>query len=305
MSTEQSPRLLLDALEDTLSLLDNYGTDASEPKTPPPLPSLLQQCEELCAQTSTPPLRTIHHLACSGGTVISKCIAAMPNAILLGEIDPLSRMRIEHPDKFAPTDLLIHLRRSPRTVPDTVLEKVFQAGLQALHNDLVSSGQTLVLRDHAHSQFCTDEDPVSRPTLHELCSKILPMRSVVTIRHPLDAFLSLHTGNWQHFAPFTLEEFALRTASFLGRHQEIPIVRYEDFAAEPEPALQTICDHLDLAYSPLATDLIALFQLSGDSGRSGAAIALRERRPVPEEIEEQRRDSPAYAALCARFGYDI
>lgn len=304
MSPDQPRRPLLDTLEDTLDLLGAYHPETPT-QTATPLPSLLQQCEELCASGTAPPVRLLHHFACSGGTVMSKCVAALPSIVLLSEIDPLSKMRLKHPDRFAPTDLLLHLRRSPRPVSEAVLGRVFQAGLTALHEELTMEGQTLVLRDHAHSQFCTDEIPSARPTLHALCAEVLPVRAVVTLRHPLDAFLSLDSRKWRHFDPFTLEEYARRVTAFLERHDGVPVVFYEDFAADPAATLQQICGHLDLPYSALAMDLLPLFELSGDSGRSGGPIATRTRRQIPDEIEAQRHESPAYTALCARFGYEV
>lgn len=305
MTDEDAPDHLLSTIETALGLLRDYhdGPGGTAESGAAPLPSLLRQCEELGAGLAPPPVRTLHHMACSGGTMISKCIAALPNTILLSEIDPLSRMRIDHPDSFAPTDLLMALRRSLRPVPDRVLSTVFQASLTALHREMTDLGQVLVLRDHAHSQFCTGERADSRPTLHDLVAEVLPQRAVVTLRHPLDAFLSLAHRGWTHFEPFTLEEYALRVRAFLDRHAGIPVVLYEDFTADPDAALRAICAHLDLSFAPQVTDLAPLFRLSGDSGRSGDVIAQRARRPVPDEIAAQRESSPAYAALCAAHGY--
>ena len=46
-----------------------------------------------------PTLRTIHHFACTGGTVISKCLAALPQVMLISEINPINR----HSSKFNPS----------------------------------------------------------------------------------------------------------------------------------------------------------------------------------------------------------
>lgn len=308
MTTDASRAQLLEAIEDALTMLDAYRTDTREVgELAAPLPGLLRQCEELCAQIGPPPVRTLHHLASSGGTVISKCIAAMPNTILLSEIDPLSKIEVGRAEGFAPTDLLLHLRRNIRAIPEQTLVKVFQAGLVALHKDLTACGQPLVLRDHAHSQFGTDEDPFARPTLREIIAEVLPLRSVVTLRHPLDAFLSMNhsveTLRWRRFHPFTLEEYAGRVLNFLARHDDVPVVLYEDFVADPDAALRRICTHLELTYSPVAVEVTSAVHLSGDSGRTGHVIARRARRPIPDEIAAQRDSSPTYGALCARFGY--
>ena len=48
-----------------------------------------------------PLLRTIHHLACTGGTVISKCLAAMPDVALISEVNPFRAPRKMRNSKLA------------------------------------------------------------------------------------------------------------------------------------------------------------------------------------------------------------
>ena len=50
-------------------------------------------------------LRTIHHLACSGGTVISKAVQAMANTLVISEIHPDELFYRFNP--FDPTQLLL------------------------------------------------------------------------------------------------------------------------------------------------------------------------------------------------------
>ena len=51
-----------------------------------------------CNSLSRPFARAIHHFACSGGTVISKCVAAMPHVALLSEVNPLNRFGADPPE---------------------------------------------------------------------------------------------------------------------------------------------------------------------------------------------------------------
>ncbi|NEU34237.1 sulfotransferase family protein, partial [bacterium LRH843] len=88
---------------------------------------------------------------------------------------------------FAPTDLIWWLRHAMRHSDEAMLVDVFRAGLHVAHERLAQSGQRLLLRDHAHSQFCRDVDADSRPTLHEMLVSEFPVLSVVTVRHPLDS----------------------------------------------------------------------------------------------------------------------
>lgn len=315
MSHLSSPELLA-SLTEALAMLDDFDDKSLAVLPAEPFPSLLAECEALLARPAEPqPVRMIHHFACTGGTLISKCVSALPNTILLSEIDPLSTLAWLEPQgrsyayannypTFRPTDLLLGLRVNPRAVEEEVIAEVFAASVAALQRSLGRTGLVPVIRDHPHSQFCSDVDPDTRPTVAEIIARELPVLSVVTVRHPLDSFLSMDTLGWRHFAPFTLDEYARRYALFLARHGTAPIVRYEDFTTSPEPTLARLAEHLALPFSPVALEVFPMISISGDSGRGGNQIGTRPRRPVPEAIRESCRTSPLYAELCARLGYD-
>lgn len=301
--TGAASKALLATLDEALSLLGDYALETRP--TADPLPSLLSQCEAFCASISaTEPVRTIHHMACSGGTMISKCLAALPNTLLLSEINPLSTMQVhEGVKQFSPTDLLLALRKAVRSPTDDTLIQVFLSSMTALLADCSARGVRLVLRDHAHSSFCTTAAAASRPTLLELLSRELPLRSVVTVRHPLDSFLALQEHKWIQFSPPTLEAYALRYEAFLDRHTGVPVCLYEDFVAQPEATLEQICSHLELPTLPGVIELISAVTLTGDSGRGSEIIEPRPRRPVPDALRASIQQSKAYRRLCDRFDY--
>lgn len=306
MAPDLPESALLDTVEDALDMLKDY-TDAPAENSVQ-LPSLLEQCEALTRiQPEVSSVRTIHHFACSGGTLISKCLAVMPNVTVLSEIDPLSPL-ITRPNSrpnFAPSDLIYGARRALRPLNDEATVKVFTATLQALHAVLQEQGSYLCLRDHAHSQFCTDISGDDRPTLDEIVAKVLPVRPVVTVRHPLESFLSLIKNRWRHFSPFTLEEYSQRYMQFLDRYESVPLFRYEDFVEAPDAILRKICAALELPFTDGAETMHQLVSLSGDSGRKSSKIASRPRRLVPGDLERQAGHSPTYKELCTRLDYAL
>ncbi|TBX15105.1 hypothetical protein [Nioella sediminis] len=299
--------VLAEELDEALSLLGDYRNETTPTNVAEPFPSLLGLCEELCAEIQPQePVRGFYHLACTGGTLMSKCLAALPNTILLSEIDPLSSLGRARPGKkpkFMPTDLLNALNHSTRAVDDNVKLGVFRAAIDSILSDLSKKGIKLVLRVHAHSQFCTSIEASSRPSVHDMLKSSFPLRPLVSVRHPLDSFLALRANEWEHFQPFCLEEYSKRTIEFLDYHRECEIIRYEDFVADPEKALAKMCSVLDLPFEPLVLDMFDAIRISGDSGRSGSLIKERPRRPVPQVIEDERTVGP-YQALCARLGYE-
>jgi Sulfotransferase family len=296
-----------DEIESATDLLHGrLDLQVLQPDSPAtPLPSLLEQCQIMLDDVkirATPPIRLLHHLACTGGTLISRCLACMPNINLLSEVDPLSR-QMEHL-LFGPTDLILLAKKATRRPEDDLLIDIFLAGLDVIYQNTRRQGQDLVLRDHAHSQFTFGPDIPKRPFLDQIVGRTTPTLSLVTVRHPLDTFISLDKNDWRHFSPFTLEEYAQRTLAFLDHYKGHPIFRYEDFVLDPESQLQQMCDHLQLRYIPDFRMTFSAITISGGSGRGGWRIEPLPRKPIPDQIAAQLHNNSSYDTLCARLGYD-
>ncbi|MDA7429616.1 hypothetical protein PGB28_14190 [Primorskyibacter aestuariivivens] len=310
MSGPGDVRDLMTSLEESLDLLRDYtpDEDSFDPDLAEPMPTLLEQCANLAAAAPREqPLRSIHHMACTGGSLMCKAISVMPNVTLLSEIDPLSHMGLPQRNKtpqFRPSDLIFAGRVALRPINDEVASRVGLAALEEMRRALSDQGRLLCLRDHAHSQYCTRIDPESRPSLYDILRGHGDVISVVSVRHPMDSFLSLRQNAWVHFSPDTLEEYALRYMMFLDHHADLRLFRYEDFVAAPETVLNDMCDALQLPYQPGMEAILPAVRISGDSGRSSNRISPRSRRPVPAALEQEARDGDVYRDLCARLGYD-
>jgi hypothetical protein len=121
--------------------------------------SLLDKCEQVTTsyKKTKPVIRVIHHFACSGGTLVSKCLASMPNVFLLSEVHPTTELhRQSHNPIFSPTDLT--LQSSYANVPDmkSVARKIFTAGIKEIYEHLSEFGCKLILREHTHSDYCME-----------------------------------------------------------------------------------------------------------------------------------------------------
>lgn len=269
-----------------------------------PLPTLLEWCHTLAAEAhgARPAIRLIDHFACTGGTLISKCVAALPNVRLFSEVEPHSAMFTGHAThEFAPTDLIRHLRYDLRGTSDQLVEAVFLAGLKEIYDSYRAEGATLVFRGHAHSIYCTAATPLR--TLHAILLDHFPVRSLVTVRHPMESYLSAQKRGWLTYKPVGLDAYARRYHDFLDARADPAPLRYEDFVADPKTALAQICERLDLPYEPVVLDLFGAVRLTGDSGRSGDVIAPRSRKTPPEDVAAEALASHAYTELLARLGY--
>jgi hypothetical protein len=300
---------LIATLNDALDLLKEYSQGSQRVSIPNQNPaSLLEQCRALCAQrqaVTSEPVRLVHHFACTGGTLICKCIAAMPNVQLLSEVDPLSTI-LEQPGKprFAASDMVTLMRQSTRGVRRDLIIELFLNNLELIYADTIKLGQRLILRDHAHSHFCFGSEIQERPSLSAIVSSRLAILSVVTVRHPLDSFLSLEANGWINFSPFSLDEYCKRYLAFLHTYEGVPLIKYEDFIDTPHKVMRKICCVLDIPYLDEFADLFGVFKLTGESGRSGDFIQYKPRRTVKKRLKRELDQSRNYRVLRAMLKYD-
>ena len=304
----------IDCLQDAGQLLDDYPVvdyaetdDAKSQETQDHFDlALFEKWDEFFAPEfqQKPPIRIIQHLSCSGGTIISKCLAGLPNVVLLSEANPLSELHAEStPPGFAPSDLIYLAKRANMPHFPQLGRDVFKAEIGVIAKHARLFGKHLVIREHSHSDFLVGEIPGSFSTVREFLKEDFTVRSVVTVRHPVDSYLSLVKTDWLHFIPKTFEEYCKRHVLFIERNENVPIYKYEDFVSDPETEINRICDSLDLPFNEDFIDIFDINTLSGDSGRSSNIIEKRERRKIDEDLQNEMSESPSYEALCTKLGY--
>ncbi len=273
------------------------------------LPNLLKQCITLCdnaMEKRSEPIRTVHHLSCTGGTLFAKCISAMPNVMLLNEVDPLSPIPFEsRKPSFRPTDMISLLRQGDPNISNDFLVRLFTHDLSLLREQQAIIGRVLVLRDHSHSHFLTGGAVAIRPTLREIVEDSFPINSIVTVRDPVDSYLSMRAMGWHNqFAPANFEEYCRRYLLFLEKYKCVKIFKYEEFVADPQKWLRRICDVLLLDYTDKFTQTFGIFQLSGDSGRTGNVIQIRKKREVDGNFLQALKESASYRKLMQKLDYE-
>lgn len=291
---------------DLLEVLQSHQDAGDVPKqVSETFDGLFDRLQAHCEQAQTSPtLRVMHHFACTGGTLMSRALSCQPNTMVLSEVDPFSRnTRISA--GFAPSDL-IYLARHDRNPPSVAtIAEMFLQQLEILHRAAHRDGLDLLLRDHTHSHFCVYENLAERPVMGEMLSRRFDLRSIVTVRHPLDSYVSLHKNRWAQGAATTLEGYARCYLNFLDSYPDVAVFHYEHFVHRPDAECQRMAECLDLAFEPRWQDFLPVVQLSGDSGRGGTRIGPRPRRPLPDAISaEVAQDTPLYDALCARLHYN-
>lgn len=268
--------------------------------------SLLDRCAAVVSQGNTgkPLLRMIHHFACSGGTLFSKCLSALPNTYVLSEAHPFSTLHV-NPKRAAylPSDITTLARYAKIPEVDELAQTLFVEGVKSTEAHVSKQGGALVLREHSHSDYCVGKEVARRRSAQSVLEEHFEILSLVTVRNPVDAYLSLKSNGWIHFAPGTFEEYCQRFLLFLEDYSDCHLIKYEDFVADPANVMDETAKILQLECDDSFLDTFDLFQVTGDSGRSGSAIKSRPRRPVDQDLAQEFRSSATFKVIAERLDY--
>lgn len=254
---------------------------------------------------SKPKIRLLHHLARTGGTVISKCLGCMTGVMLLSEIHPSgARFGSMGPLRQA-CDWFALL--TPAEV-DQGRSTPFADMIALIHRRCAERGQQLVIRDWTHLDFL-GVPFVPRPSyqlgLVRALEPTFTILGTATVRHPIDQFLSLRR--------LKLMQGVLDLGGFLrGYHRfaavcrAIGFVRYEDFVLDPQGAMRTLCDRLALAYDPgFSARWAGYDKITGEVGAAATsgAIGRRPRESVEPGLIDAFAANADYRRALALLGY--
>ncbi|TAG96961.1 MAG: hypothetical protein EAZ18_03895 [Oscillatoriales cyanobacterium] len=194
-----------------------------------------------------PPLRIIHHLSKSGGTIISRCLGCMQDIILLSEVHPLNSEVNRYPLQQAYCWFNLLTTEEIQAInPEGSIS--FADSIKLIYQKGQEKNQTLVLRDWNHLDFFGI--PYTAPThilsTNQALQKQFHLLEVATVRHPIDEWYSMQRlPDLRHIS---LEDYLTGYLNFIESCHGMTFIHYEDFACFPEKTMQTICQILDINY---------------------------------------------------------
>lgn len=267
--------------------------------------SLLTKCREITQayDQTKPKLRVIQHLACSGGTLISKCIGAQANVHILSEAHPTSNLAIRDTPSFSPTDLAALSKYAHVPNVNELLTKLYHKNVMEINQHIEERGGSLVVRYHTHSDYHVGEGYAEESTFDAIFSDVCEVLSVLTIRNPIDAYSSLKNNGWIHYTPETFDEYCKRYLQHLKDLDSSSIFRYEDFVDDPQSTMMKICHALEIPFDDRFVDTFGLIKLTGDSGRKSDVISKRDRR-VDKELLREVDKSKYFKQICELGWYE-
>lgn len=252
-------------------------------------------------------VRTIHHLACHGGTLISKCIQAMPQTLVVSEVHPDELRYTFNP--YDPVQLLLASTQIGKN--KDLRRKLFQQRIQQCLTIAEKTGVNLVFREHTHFDYCASGKKFLSEGGSSLL-QVLPQESqpvsLLTVRSPIEAYLSLKENKWDtsiHDFDDYCSRLVLLIESF--RRANVPIIKYEDFCASPYTTMRDICAHLKLDYDASFAENFFKTPMTGDSGRGSrqnlASITALDPKPVPSALLLAAKRSYSFAKINAELDY--
>ncbi len=269
--------------------------------------SLLDRVNAICEQYASPQkplIRVIHHLACSGGTLVSKCLSALPNVYLLSEVHPYTKLHLGvGKAKYAPSDLASLAKYANIPQADKISKEIFINSVKAINEQVERSAGSLILRDHTHSDYCVGDSVVGQPSVTSALENDFEVVSLITLRDPVDSYASLLKNNWLHFSPVSFDEYCARVLSFLNAYPEATVIKYEDFVSDPQTQMKLMCDALQLKYNDAFENVFDVFNVTGDSGRKSEYITPRGRRDLSIELTSEIKESSFFSVIQEKFGY--
>jgi hypothetical protein len=255
------------------------------------------------------PARLLHHLARTGGTLISRCLASMSGIVVLSEVHPAAAA-IHYPIYDALDQArrwyglldAAECARFGRTTPER-----FAEAIALIDGRCRDRGLTLVLRDWSHLDFVGV--PFRRATGRRLetVAVLAPMfdvASFATVRHPIDQWLSLK--RFLGDTPLALEDFLAGNRAFAEQAAAMGFVRYEDFVAQPATELARIADAFDLAFDPTFLKRWSAYRnMTGDPPAPDETAILPQRpRRFPPGLADRFLANDDYRRTIGILGYE-
>ena len=187
---------------------------------------------------------TIHHLACTGGSVICKAIGSMLKTVVISEVNP-NRIRFAF-NPYDPIQLL--LAQTNLKNNDQLRKKVFLQRVNECYEIAKLNKFNLVLRDHSHSDYMLVKDInsiVNRSSLWSLLSEHFSLVSILTIRNPIESYLSLKKLREGQIIK-NFDDYCQRILMMIDTYKGLgcEIIKYEDFCNNPKDTMKKFAKYM-------------------------------------------------------------
>jgi hypothetical protein len=183
----------------------------------------------------------------AGAPLVTQCLGAMPPVVMLSRVHPAAENRpnaIEQADSwfglFDDTDI-----QRLKSEPDWDYPEI----IKMISDRAKNKDKTLILCDRSNDDFMAKKTSSKLPGLfvHKgALESHFTLNAVALVRHPIDQWIALKNQLGSE-AP-SPELFMRCYRRYCQAIEDIEVVKFEDFLADPGSVLTQICIHLDVPY---------------------------------------------------------
>ena len=232
-------------------------------------------------------IRLIHNLPRSGGTIISKCLGAQKDVVLLSEIHPegvtvSKKMGVN----FPVFDPVYQIQRWNNLFKESEYKEIlnsnlkFEEKIELVYEKTELANKKLIIRDWSFVDFFGRPfvEPSYKNSLFEILSKKYRVMNFYLIRHPLNLFKSCYNNLGFFRRDYDFKFFLKGYRNYFLNASKGNICIFENFIERPEKNLKNMCDVLEIDYDNNYSERLKDVNLTGDK------IAI-------ESLEIHKKDS--------------
>jgi len=242
--------------------------------------------------------------------MLTRCLGSMSKLVVLSEVHPRA-MKHTNPAWQAHEwfGLISASERAGFERPGaSFLEFITLVEQRARHK-----GKRLVIRDWPHLDYIGVPygAPGMRPALVEALEPTFEIHAAVTVRHPLDQWLSLNNLDVIR-GRLSVQDYLRGVRAFTEQIAGGAFTKFEDFTRDPMIELRQICERLGVAFDPSFMQRWHAYEkVTGDrKEHASRGSGRREIRPLGRRecepaLLEQFRASEDYRVSCDLLGYEV
>jgi len=216
----------------------------------------------------------------SGGTLLNKCLASLPNVVMLSEVNPLGCGSGSNQEN--PTNSIKSQAKEWYNID--VYSESFKDQINEIYNFCIQNNKTLVIRDwsivnfHPWDSFNNANPPKNFLLIEELKNDY-DLKIFGFVRDAIDVWISRGCKNIDNFfegySPFV----------YAMKNLNCPVFKYEKFTENPRQQLKLICDTVGLEYKDVTNDCMYFKNVNGDVqlGNKSRGIEQSKIKPLPRK----------------------
>ncbi len=218
-------------------------------------------------------IRLIHNLPRSGGTIISKCLGAQKDVILLSEIHPegiliSKKMGVRNSffDPIFQSQVWNNLFKKDEYERISNSDLKFEEKIDLILEKTELTNKKLIIRDWAFVDFFGKPfiEPNYKNSLFEVLNKKYKILNLYIMRHPLKLYASCYNNLGFFRRDYDHHFYIKGYKNFFLDTSKNNIFIFENFILNPEKSLKSMCATLQIDYDKNYLNKLKDVNLTGD-----------------------------------------